>query len=373
MGVQLVVIFIVLFSAFIIRYLKNFENNAEVLRKTYIIFISVILILQSSLRNIAVGPDTFQYSEMFYEDILLNWRDIFQNFVDVYIYYIGRDPGYPLIVKLFSVISTDYRFFLFLIAVFFFLSFAHFIYVNTRSIWEAVFAFILYQALFYSFFSITGIRQTIATAITFWCFELIKKNKFIPFLILILIASSIHKSVLVFIPFYFLANIDRSRQIYILSFILFPIIVVTKQVFAYTLAVASAVENYMHYVELPEKAGTPTFTILLLLVVFLGWFFMKQTLEKYPDSFRIFNAIAIAFVLTPLTWVEPNFMRVVQYFSIFMLIFIPKILNSINFKPQSFRLIIYMFMYLLLIVLIIKTGAEYKFLWQEMPLGENYD
>lgn len=373
MDVQLIVIFLIIISGFLFSNSKSYTDNTDAFRKKYIIFISLILILQSALRNLAVGPDTFQYSEMFDEDTSLSWLDVFRNFNDVYIDKTGRDAGYPLFEKIFYLFSTEYRVFLFFIAILFFSAFGQFLYKNTTSIFSAIFSFVLYQALFYSFFSITGIRQTIATAITFWCFELIKKKKFLPYLLLILVASTIHKSVLLFLPFYFIANLDKSKLIYSISFILFPIMMFVKEYVALALAAASSVENYMNYAQKVAEAGTPTFTALMFLIMLFGWFFMNKTLEKFPDSFRFFNAMAFAFVLTPLTWVDPNLMRVVQYYSVFMLIFIPTIIESIDYKGKTLRNLVYVAMIAILILLIIKTGGEYKFLWQDMQLGENYD
>ena len=373
MYIQLIVVLIILLAAVFFGYIGNNSINKISMRKYYIIFICFILILQSGLRNIAVGPDTYQYSQMFEQDIVMSWNDIFQNFVDVYQNKIGKDAGYPLLEKVFSVFSTEYRLLLFFIAIVFFISLGHFLYKNTYSIRDALFAFVLYQALFYSFFSITGIRQTLVTAITFWSFEYIKKRKIIPFLILIILAATIHKTVLIFLPLYFIANIKKTKLIYLLSFVLFPITMYIKQYITLWLAVISSVDSYLFYTSESDIAGTPVFTTLIFLIVILGWLFMNKTIIKYPDSFRLFNAIALAFVLTPLTWVDPNLMRVVQYFSVFMLIYLPLILDSIDFKSKFMKPILFGSLILILILLIIKTDSDYKFLWQYMPLGENYD
>ena len=55
--------------------------------------------------------------------------------------------------------------------------------------------------------SLNFIRQCIAIAIFLYSIEYIKKKKFIPYLLIILLASTFHKSMLIMIPVYFIARI----------------------------------------------------------------------------------------------------------------------------------------------------------------------
>lgn len=373
MEVQLFVIFIILFAALLCNDTKvNFGKDPEIIRKHYITFVCIIFIFQSGLRHLAVGADTYAYYNMFQDVVHIPWTDILQDFVNVYVSGIGKDPGYPLLEKIFQIFFSEYRMFLFFVAILFFTAFGQFIYKNTNHLRDAVFAFILYQALFYFFFSITGLRQTIATAFTLWGFEYIKKKKLIPFLFLILFAATIHKSVLIFLPFYFIANIRQTKLIFTTAIILFPVFMIAKRSFAFLLANISSSNAYMMYAESTLKTGATTFTTLILLIAIFSWLFMGKVLKTYPQSYRFYNAMALAIAFTPLTWVDPGLMRVVQYYSIFMLIFIPTIINSICIKTKSLRTYIYMIIITALILLIIKTTGEYKFLWQEMELGLNY-
>lgn len=83
-------------------------------RKNYIIFICIILILQSALRHVAVGADTYAYYLKFEEIKLTSWQEIWENFRSVYVLGEGKDAGYPLIQKVFQFFSGEYRIFLFL-------------------------------------------------------------------------------------------------------------------------------------------------------------------------------------------------------------------------------------------------------------------
>jgi hypothetical protein len=366
MIVNLIIVFITIITGLIFWDKEGKSTNKSDYRKYYIIFISIILTLQSGLRHIGIGTDTSTYSYMYEEVMKSTWSDIIDQVLNYYKFGISKDPGYLVFEKIVQSFLPNYQTYLILVAIIFFTALGNFIYQNTTRIIDAIFAFILYTALFYEFFSITGIRQTLATAATLWGIELIKKRKLILFLILILIASTIHKSVLIFIPFYFIGNIRNTKLIYSSAIILFPACMMFRRSFSIILALISASDAYMEFAVSTYEAGTYTFTTLLLLIAIFGWVFLKRVIKASPEAFRFYNAIALAVIFTPLTWVDPSFMRVVQYFSIFMLVFIPTIIDSIKFDIKSGRNIIYAIMIASLILLIAKKGDQYKFFWQYM-------
>ena len=63
-------------------------------RKNLAIFSTLLLILQSGLRHVGVGPDTYQYMLSFHEHTLWTWQQILHNFIDVYQAGEGKDAGY---------------------------------------------------------------------------------------------------------------------------------------------------------------------------------------------------------------------------------------------------------------------------------------
>lgn len=369
MYVQLLVIFLSLIAAW--YYSQGLTLwNQDHRRKQYVIFVCILLILQSGLRHVAVGPDTYAYMLSFKNAGGTGWSDIWQNFYNVYILNTGRDAGYPLLEKLIYTICPEYRVYLFVIAIFFFWTLGRFIYFNTIKISDVLISLCLYQVLFYSFFSITGIRQTIATAFTLLGYEYIQKRRILPFFILILIASFVHKSVLIFLPFYFLARFPKSKLLLIGSIVALPIIFPLARQFATLLANLSASEAYMAYVQSEyETSGAQIFFVFMLLMALSSTIKYKYILTyKYIDTRPIICAFALALIFTPLTWVDPSLMRVVQYYSIFSLLLLPVIINVYS-KNQYFILIMCI---LLLCIVLIRRNADYAFFWEEMNLGANY-
>jgi transmembrane protein EpsG len=374
MWVMFFVILLVLCSAFVFsKHAERYPSNPDKARKQYIIFVSIVLILQSGLRHVAVGADTYAYYLDFEQTKAFTWSSVLENFKTVYVDGIGKDPGHPLLEKIFQIFSSEYRVFLFFIAICFFSAFAHFVYKNTRKIQDAVIAYILYLALFYAFFSITGIRQTFATAIALSCFELIKRKRFLSFLFFILIAATVHKSVLLFLPFYFIAHFKKIKVAYIATLVLLPLLFVIRQPLAFWIASVSGSSAYMAYVEnVYENAGAYTFTAFLLLTLLLSGIYMKRVLAKFPEAYPLYNALLLSALFAPFTWINPSLMRIVQYFSIFLVLFIPLMIRAIPYEKkvqESIPVVVI----IILVFLCMKTVTEYNFMWEEMSLGPNYD
>lgn len=369
MLVNSIVILLILFFGF--HFSRRENRDSDYIRKRYIIIICTILILQSGLRNVAVGADTFSYY-LYFQDIKnTSWETIIQNFSDAYVSGEGKDPGYHFFEKIVSFFTDEYQILLIVIAIIFFSSLGNFIYKNTSKLNDAIIAFTIYSVLFYSFFSITGHRQTIATAFALYGFEYIKKRKLFLFIILITIGFTVHKSLLVFAPFYFLSRIKHSNYFNWLIIILLPFFMMYRNSISNYFKVLGGYEEYDIY----EGAGTYTFTAMFLIITIIALIKSKLIFKNNPNAFYFYNAFALALLFVPLTWVNPSAMRVVQYFSIYMLLLIPEIINSLGYVSVRFKRGVNVIVILTLIILMIKANinaAPYGFFWDEMSLQKNY-
>jgi transmembrane protein EpsG len=339
-------------------------------RKEYISLVSIVLILQSGLRNWAVGADTYAYYLQYEWEKRLSWSEIIEEVCDYYLGGIGKDPGYLIFQKLAQYVFPHFQLFLIFIATLFFSALAYFIYQNTSKIPDAALAYLLYACLFFSFFSITGLRQTVATVATLFGYELIKRKKLVAFLILILLASSIHKSVLIFLPFYLISQIKKTVPLYWAIFLGFPVLMIFRESVSTFLMNLGGYEEYGIYAD----AGTHTFTLMFLLFGAVAFWRMRAVLQEDPAARPAYNAFATAMIFVPLTWVNPSGMRVVQYYSIFMLLLGPRIVHSFRRDSEEGRQVVYLCYIVVLVSLFIRSsfGFEYAFFWQDMELGANY-
>lgn len=342
----------------------QYEKN----RKNLCVFAAILLILQSGLRNVAVGADTYAYSIIFKEDIKLSWQQIINNFSDVYIQGEGKDAGYQVFEKLCSYITTNYTIYLLIIACIFFIPMMRVVYRNTSTLMHIVIAIIVYESLFYSFFSITGCRQTIETGLCLLAFEEIKRKNLKKFLVYIFIGTFIHKSCLIFLPFYWIANIKKTYLLFCLSILSFPFMIVFGRTFTIELALLSGSENYLSYAE-HEAPGAISFSLFYIMLITSAFYQYINNKEYFNSHSYIVNAITLGLFFLPLTFVSPALMRIVQYYSIFLIVFMSYLKQ--NAMPAK-KNIFYSIGIVLLLYKIITSNVEYGFFWEEMALGSNY-
>ena len=100
---------------------------------------------------------------------------------------------------------------------------------------------------------------------------------------------------------------------------------------------------------------------MLALVVFVAlWRAPRIVHLAHAGSWL--NAVLVALVLVPLTFVDPNAMRIVQYYSIFLVLLVPAILQS--FSDYRERALAYLVAGAFLLALFIRSGSDYIFYWQ---------
>lgn len=345
--------------------------NRDRQRKKFIIFITFFLILQSGLRNVAIGADTYEYSKRFAYYGYCSWNTLFEDFLNT-IVGVGRDAGYGLINKAVYSVSSEFQVFLFAVAIFFFSILGRFIYRYTSSVSQVFLILCFYQMFFYTFFSITGIRQTIAVGFTLWSFEYVDKRKVLPFLLLVLLAATIHKTALIFIPFYWLAKVKQGRMVLKGSLLALPFLFVMARPFARFLADLSG--DYSTYAESTyANAGGPNYLIMLLLISTLAYINFNYLKTVYNGVYTPFvNALAVTLALSPLVWIDPTLLRLSYYYSVFILGLFPHLIEILSAKYHPSQIYITVAVLIVVCFLIIYTGSYYSFFWQPTELGSNY-
>ena len=367
MFVQLVIFILAYFGLWMYK-----ENGTPFQRqqahKKYVIFLMVLLILQSGLRNVAVGDDTYQYYSHFDSVMKSTWSQVL---FDATLQG-AKDPGYSILTKLFSMVFPSYRLYLIAIAIFFFTALGRLLYRYLGTNLDVFVSVALYQCLYYGFFSITGLRQTIATGILLFAlpFALEKrawfKNAFW-FWAFLFLATTIHKTAFLFAPVYFLPRIRNNKIVFWGALILF-VPMFSAGSFIGPFLAASDFEQYAHYLEQGDTLGATVFTIFIV-TVFLAVFFKLKTINSFSPYNHVFTtAIAIAMFLSPLLILNPNNMRIVQYYSIFALIILPMICKAYSGYLGKRQL--YYILFAVLALYTIMRNQPYAFFWQDMAFED---
>lgn len=327
-------------------------------KKPYIWILMILCIAQSGLRDLSIGADTLNYHDMFYDAGMMSWREVLDAFHDS---ETVKDPGYLAFNKLFYVICPSYRIFLIVTAIVFFYSLGKFLEKYTTSLVEVMVAIALYQCLFYSFFSITGIRQTLATAVSLFSIPYAIDRRFFKFILLVILASTQHRSALLFSLFYILPLFKNIYRFQLCSFILYFLISFVGVTYLSIFLSNTMFDNYAHYLLQQDYEGAKVFQYFIWLL-FVGLLFLKKDTPNSGESTYVFaNAVSVAFVLTPLVLLNPSNMRILQYFSICSLIILPRLCLSFGRKYSVF---ISLIVFLCLSAYTLYRQTEYKFFWQ---------
>ena len=280
-------------------------------------------VILAGFRAYSIGPDTYQYKINHFDAVArMSWNRIFTDFKAKY--FLGekgnKDLGYRILEKIFQIFSKNYTTWLIFIAALFMIPLAVLVYKYSKN---ACVSYIVYSTLFYSFFSVTGHRQTIATALVVLIgIEFIKEQKLIPFLITVVVGYTIHASCICFLPFYWISRIKLNKATLTIYWIaIFFSFVFRRQLLSFL----QLLVGYEDFQEL-EGARLATFAILLLSMTLIGTIFWKR-IKNSSDNPLLnisMNALLMACFFSSLLTINQAFMRVVQYYSLFIIFILPE-------------------------------------------------
>lgn len=349
------------------------KKKTDSKRKWYIISILSLFILESSLRHLSVGPDTYSYFSSFTDVEITSWSDIFKRFGDTYLRGEGKDPGYSLLVKTFQIFSTDFNLFLFVIACWFFIPLGVILYRYSTHTLQLIFAFVLYISLF-RIIALSGIRQQIATGFSFIAFLYFQKKQYKKYFVTIFIGSFIHISLLIFTMLYFI-NILSSKKIKLvhwLVFIALPLVIVFSNTIVLFMASFIKNEYYMAYGLKEASGGATTYVTLVLLISFSCLIFLtKEYMNKSHINKTFYSNLPLLTFFTPLILLDGSLIRIGQYFTIYLVLIVPFLIDF-TIKNKKLRKPIYVFSVLVLIYLTLSSPQKYYFFWENVQFNYLY-
>ena len=343
------------------------KGSNEIRRKWYVFIIITILILESSLRSVSVGPDTLSYYYSFQRFITEgDWAEILSSFRRAYIEGEGKDAGYLVFMKLVQVMSTNFNFYLFICALVFFVPLGFILYRYSTNILQLMFAFSLYVALFH-IVALSGIRQQVATGFAFMAFLQLDKNQYWKAFFFIILGSLIHISLLIFllVPIIRITVSQHLKRIHLYSFFIIPFVIVYSRDIMTLLASFLVNEYYLGYSESETINGAYTYVVLMeLLSLFCYIAIKKQSIDANTKTGLLYTMLPLLTMTAPLISLDGALIRVGQYFTLYMMLLIPMAIDAIS--RSTSRNIIYFSFIIILFILGFGSGfSRYYFFWQE--------
>ena len=323
MNYYLLLLVLIIFTYIIIEKILNIKNKEVIFLK--VAFIEMLLFL--GLRDVSVGIDLKNYIPYFNMIKQAKWNNLF---------ILKLEKGYILLNKLISIFGNE-NLFLFVIAIItlsgVYFSIKHF----SKNYFFSIFIFITFQFYIFQF---SGLRQSIAYSIILISLKYIKERNWIKFIVTVLIASTFHKTAIIFIPAYWIAknkiNIKSIKLFFVILILLYilkiPILtLITKYIYK-TYDVLSSTDGYN--------------MLILLLSIFVFFLLIKNRDNENNDIW--FNMLMVAVLIQSLASVQGNIARLTMYYSYSLMFLIPNAIHDIESTEQ--RITIKTVIYILLFV-----------------------
>lgn len=344
---------IFLIFAWAVVLLKHNPNPTK--KKLYCGIVALQWILISGLRHMSVGgADNYSYYARFEMVKTTSWETILQENWD-YIFndLNAKDPGYTLVTKIFQIFSNDFQVFLIFIAVVFTSLMAWWVY-KYSSVPEM--SFFIYSVIFYAFYAVTGYRQTLATAlIVLLGYDFAKDRKWVKFAIVAFVAFMLHKSSVVFIIYYFIANMSITvPYVAVMSVGMLGIVVLGRSFYGPIAIALGFSEEAVEY----AGGGAGTYATALLLVCIATFIVYPWVKKRRDDVKYLYNMMFLTTASTLLIYQHQGFMRIQQYYSLFIMIMIPEIILSIE---KKYRSLAYLGVVGVLLLYLMSNQPHYRF------------
>ena len=312
--------------------------------KVYFTVSLLILTILSAFRSLNIGNDSFDYALSFVR--IGEYPGIFDNtsryeigyiILNKFLYYFSKDPF--ILFFLSSVFVTG--------TIFWFIS------KYSKSVWMSIFLF-LNLRIYY--FTLSGIRQSIALSIVLISFHFLHKNKKLPFILLVILASTFHSSAILFLIVYPLSKIKYTKKVMMVYLLVALLLYSTFNSFmniVFSIFPQYLVYNGSDYFENTQVASVLD-SLIVLLILFVGAFIFWKSAKKSYFFNVMLHIISIATVITLVSINASIIKRAALYFFTFSIVYIPLILNEINHKQKrlllSYLFIVLFFAYNLIVL-----------------------
>ncbi len=360
MAIYFVLIFSILLASPMSKRIYSSKDKQE----KFVLIIGVLfLYLICVLRKDTVGGDIAGYKVLYERAGNVSWSNYteFGNFED----------GYILLTKICSKAGISFQWFFVIIYAIMYIPLAKFMYKNSKDVAMSLIIYVCYQLFV---FNLSGLRQSIAMGMCLSAISFATRTglkNFLNFLLIVLLASTIHSSAIVFFAFYFVIRIKMSNIKAIIYFALCAMVVFMRG------SINAFLTKYFRETDASITLGG---AFVLLLGITLFYFISNGTKWEEPTYENIGNKKCIKLesvsmqilmfcILMYLAFSGSTLLRATMYYVIFIIIVLPNCIQKYNSKERKLiRWIVIVFMIMLFYSETLAINqfyiVPYKFFWQ---------
>lgn len=291
--------------------IENGISRQQVLNGLCLVSVFLVLFALSACR-LNVGNDYAKYVE-------------FMHLVDCDA-YVPTECGFNFIVKLIYGIS-GFENYLLVFAFFAFFTVLLFLAAIYRQADSFGFSFFLFMAFGYYFQSFNTVRYYLALALALCAVPYVLRKEWLKFILLILVGATLHKSILVVIPLYFLASVNWKKwQLLLMA------LFCTTFFFLQDFYLKAVVFLYPTYEDTEYLEGGTSLVAIArcLAVLILALICYKKTVSESRRNRFYFYCNLGALVMYVCCSFLPIISRIGYYLTITHIFFIPALIGGIE-------------------------------------------
>lgn len=304
----------IVFVYFLIKILKIRKG-----KKVFFVLVTTSIIIFQGFRNYSVGTDLMGYIRGY-----LNIGSM----PFLYLQYQNYEKGYVLLNKILYYVGLSDRQFLIVIALMIQIPIFYTIYKYSENYLISIFWYFSFGNFIMTF---SGLRQSIAMSIIFSSYYFILKRQKLKYLLSIFLASVFHTSALfclILYPVYYM-KIKRKK---------FPLIflgLVSLFLLNDKILILAGILYKGRIIEI-EKTNAYTMLIIYLFIYVLSLIFNKKDRE-YQGLRNMLLLLEAIYLFAPIHF---TFTRIGYPITLYMTLFIPKLLKQMKIKPRFIFLLL---------------------------------
>ena len=258
----------------------------------------------------------------------------------------SKDKGFYILQNIFKMyVSTDYHMWFLFISILESILLLYVFKAETVSFLDASF-FFFSSTLYFNYFSM--MRQWLAICITFAGYSFIKEKRFIPYLLICIIAAQFHNSAYFMIFIYFLVQ-DKpwKRKQNVLLLLAFISLIFFQPLLNYLDSSAQGTTYEYVFSTMKEGAGSSIVRPFIYLVpVALSYLHRNEIYDDFIN--KCVNISVLSFLLSILaTFTSGLFVnRFMTYLNLYNVILFPYLLNVSYRDNKNVRVLFYIFYFI---------------------------
>lgn len=311
---------------------KNYKKNK---RKSYILAVVCVIILSvfAALRALSVGIDLSRYGIY-----MFNRATRYSNIFTYLQTFQKDDIGYYIFNYVIARFTDNIHWLLFMhqfiiSSIIYIIAFKE----KEKKDTNLALTIFIYLTLLYNM-TFNIIRQALSIVIIVYSFYSLEEKKYLRYYILLLIASSFHRSTLILcaLPLVNLVYKNKKSNLFktiVMSAILIISFYFIEEIFALLSQNIDVFENYSVYISASKTNLSVRFLRYKILMLITVLFFYFNTPNKSKNHFLMFMSVLDVVFYSLAGFIRYGY-RISYFFIGFYIIFIPRMLKNIKTKQN---------------------------------------